>query len=301
VKLTASTAATYAAMLGKLLPRGPIWDGAQAALGALLTALGAELNEVHARLVQVMEEAYPNTADETLSDWLRVWGLPGPCSTMPATDDGKRELLAGKVAAQGGQSRAYYIGIVRAILGDLEAVVTITERPYGTTLYAWSGSAWDTLGYTGGAHFWRVTLPSGVTDTQLDAIDCVLQAFKPAHTVLVLRSTTCSGGGDPADLVISDAASYDFGNVAAGAGATHVFTLTNIGLGSASDVNAFVLSGPFRVTSRPSLAIASAGSATVGVEFGPDSVGPFSTYLTVEYCDGTQRVTTTRLMTGTGT
>ena len=184
MKLTASTAATYAAMLGKLLPRGPIWDGAQAALGALMTALGAELNEVHARLVQVMEEAYPNTADETLSDWLRVWGLPGPCSTMPATDDGKRELLAGKVAAQGGQSRAYYIGIVRAILGDLAAEVTITERPYGAVFRAWSGRAWDPVNGTGLAHHWRVTLPSGTTPSQVDAVDCVLQAYKPAHTVL---------------------------------------------------------------------------------------------------------------------
>lgn len=184
MKLSASTAATYAAMLGKLLPRGPIWDGAQAALGGLLTALGAELNEVHGRLVDLMEEAFPNTADEMLADWLRVWALPGPCSTMPTTDAGKRELLAGKVAAQGGQSRAYYIGIVRAILGDLEATVTITERPYGNVFRAWSGRAWDSVGGRGLAHYWRVTLPSGTTPSQVDAVDCVLQAYKPAHTVL---------------------------------------------------------------------------------------------------------------------
>lgn len=184
MKLTASTAATYAAMLGKMLPRGPIWDRAQGALGALMTALGAELNAVHARLVDLMEEAYPDTANELLADWLRVWALPGPCATMPTTTAGKRELLAGKVAAQGGQSRDYYIGVIRAVLGDLTATVTIVERPYGDVLRAWSGRAWDTVGGRGGAHYWRVILPIGTSATQIDAVTCILNAYKPAHTVV---------------------------------------------------------------------------------------------------------------------
>lgn len=212
MRLSASTAATYAAMLGKLLPRGPIWSAGQAALGALLTAFGAELNAVHARLVDLMEEAFPNTADELLADWLRVWGLPGPCSTMPATDAAKRELLAGKVAAQGGQSRAYFIGVVRAVLGDLTASVTIEERPNGVPFRVSINRVGDRLGGVVGLHVWIVHIPTGTSATKEDAIDCIVQAYKPAHTIVTVQPTVFAyysspgGGGNYAEASTSVAA-----------------------------------------------------------------------------------------------
>lgn len=216
MKLTTSTAATYAAMLARLLPRGPIWDRLNTGLGGILTALGAELNEVHARMVDVMDEVYPATADELLDDWLRVWGLPAPCSTMPATADGKRELLAGKVAAQGGQSRAYFIALGRAVLGDLTADVTVEELPGGEPFRVSVSRVGDRLVGVGSVHHWILHMPSYTTDSQMDAIDCLVQKFKPAQTVAtVVRGlnayyTAPGGVGDYAEASTNVAARLIF-------------------------------------------------------------------------------------------
>lgn len=182
MKLTTSTAATYAAMLARLLPRGPIWDRLNAALGGILTALGTEINAVHARQVDLMEEAYPDTADELLDDWLRVWGLPAPCSTMPATDAGKRELLAGKVAAQGGQSRAYFIALGRTVLGDPLANVTVEELPEGSPFRVSENRVGDRLVGVGYVHHWVLHMPTTTSATQQDAIECLVNKYKPAQT-----------------------------------------------------------------------------------------------------------------------
>lgn len=187
LKTIPEDATAYREMTAALLPRGPIWTLDNAGVRGMAGGLGVEAIRFHNRLVALMLEAYPSTATELLAEWERVFGLP-LCADAPTSLSDRQAALAGRVAAQGGQDRAYYIGIVRTVLGDPEAVVTIVENPYGTPFYAWLGHAWDLLGGEGVRAYWQVILPSGVSPAQQHIIECLLNEYKPAHTVLEVIS-----------------------------------------------------------------------------------------------------------------
>lgn len=174
------------AILADLLPRGPVWDRRQGFLGALLAGLNEGMLELYNRIIDLIDESDPRTTSELLGAWLTAFGLPEHGQALPATEEGQRALLVGKVTAQGGQSRDYFIQVVRTILDDDAAVVTITERPYGPVFAAWTGSAWDDVVGTPLMHHWWVTVPIADTDPKWDAIEIVLNAAKPAHTVVTL-------------------------------------------------------------------------------------------------------------------
>lgn len=186
-----SNSTTYGDMVAEVLPRGPIWDPSNPGVGGMAGGLGVEAVRFHRRLCDLMLEAYPATADELLAEWEEVFGLP--LCTEPDTDDGRRVALAGRVAAQGGQSRAYYIDLAWSVLeadGEFSRVddpsgVWIEEEPYGSPFEAWGGSAWDLLGGSGARHYWTMHLPSAVGATKRAIIECLLCKYKPAHTVLV--------------------------------------------------------------------------------------------------------------------
>lgn len=186
-----SNSTTYGDMVAEVLPRGPIWDPSNPGVGGMAGGLGVEAVRFHRRLCDLMLEAYPSTADELLAEWEEVFGLP--LCTEPDTDDGRRLALAGRVAAQGGQSRAYYIDLAwRVLEADGELVraddpegVWIEEEPYGSPFEAWGGSAWDLLGGSGARHYWTMHLPSAVGATKRAIIECLLCKYKPAHTVLL--------------------------------------------------------------------------------------------------------------------
>ena len=174
------------AILADLLPRGPVWDRRQGFLGALLAGLNEVVIEVYNRMLDLIDESDPRTTSELLGEWLTAFGLPEQGQTLPTTEEGQRALLVGKVTAQGGQSRDYSIQVVRTILDDDAAVVTITERPYGPVFSAWVSDAWDDVVGTPLMHHWWVTVPIADTDPRWDAIERVLALTKPAHTVVTL-------------------------------------------------------------------------------------------------------------------
>lgn len=173
-------------LLAPLLPSGPAWDALQPFLRAVLSGANGAVLAAYNRVLDLLKEADPRTAVETLPEWLEAWGLPEDGEALPTSEEGQRGLLVGKVTAQGGQARAYYRQVVRTILGDDEAEVIITERPYGTVFSAWVSDAWDDVVGRPLMHHWWVTLPIPDTDPRWDAIEIVLNATKPAHTVVTL-------------------------------------------------------------------------------------------------------------------
>ncbi len=172
----------YRDMNGESLPRGPIWDWLSAAgLGGMMAALGVEGVRFHNRIVDLMREAYPSTADELLAEWEEVYGLP-LCDDLAPTDDLRRAALASRVAAQGGQSRAYFIGLARIVLNDPTAPVWVEENPDGTPFRVSENRVGDRLWAVGSVFYWILHLPNTATADQVDIIDCLVQRFKPAHT-----------------------------------------------------------------------------------------------------------------------
>lgn len=186
-------------MVAALLPRGPIWQMRNADVAGMTAGLGDESRRFHNRMVDLMSEAYPATAEEIIAEWESTYGLP-ICADAPTDLASRQAAVAGAYAAQGGQDRAYFIEMIRAVLGDPAAAVTITERPYGRPFRAWASSAWDAATGVAAMHYWRVTLPSGTSPALAHVVGCLLDRYKPAHTVLELVSSVSayysSPGGD---------------------------------------------------------------------------------------------------------
>jgi len=185
-----NTNVQYRTLLAQHLPPGPVWDiDSQAGIKGLLGGLSLELKAVHNRIVDLMREADPRTTSELLALWLEELGIPGACGVLPADADDQRAMLAAKVAAAGGQTADYLVGVARRALEVLEYTqadrdaVYIEVRPYGRPFRAWRSRAWDAANGLGAMFYWRIHLPSDLTAPQRAVIECILDDVAPAHTV----------------------------------------------------------------------------------------------------------------------
>lgn len=174
------TAGEYAQLLGRLLPRGRIW---QARTGGEVEdvneASGVELNRAHDRAVDLLDESDPRTADEMLDAWERVAGLPDPNAPAPATTADRQAALHAKVTATGGQSPAYYIA--QALAHGF--TITITEWPYGVTLRSETGRSEDRALGTFGMFYWQVNASATLTADERTQLEAMINRLRPAHTI----------------------------------------------------------------------------------------------------------------------
>lgn len=184
--------------LQALLPSGLPWPrSSSAALTKLLAALGAEMDRVDARGMDLIGEIDPRSTLELLADWERVCGLPDACSAELATTlQERRAGLVEKLTSVGGSSKAYFIALAEAMGYAIE----IDEfRPF----VAGVGRCGDALG--GGhavRHQWRVRV-TGARYTAFRAgasqcgdllgkivraedLECKFKRLKPAHTHLIV-------------------------------------------------------------------------------------------------------------------
>jgi uncharacterized protein YmfQ (DUF2313 family) len=192
----ALTSDDYKRQLQALLPRGAAWTREPGSvLAELLGAWGDEYARIDARADVLREEADPRTANQLLTDWERVAGLPDPCIVSEQTTPQRRFALLAKLTNAGGQSKAYFI----ALLLGLGFVVTIDEFLEHTVdddndhqLY---GADW--------AYAWQINAPLvsyfelSVDDTAGDPLaywsneqlECVVNRLKPAHTIPIFAYT----------------------------------------------------------------------------------------------------------------
>ncbi len=158
----------------------------------LLLALATELARVDGRADDLLDEADPRTALEMLKDWERICDLPGDCSQESETIQERREACHLVLAAQGGQSAAYYIELA-ATLG---VPVTVEEfRPFragaatagdpvsnGDWIYAWRVRAPETTvrSFEAGGN----TAGNALAKWGNEALECYLSRYAPAHTII---------------------------------------------------------------------------------------------------------------------
>lgn len=195
----AVTDTDYLRALQALLPPGPAWTRDEdAALTRLLSGLSPEFARLDARALNVLEEADPRATSELLADWERVAGLPDTCTLIAGSVQNTAQRLAAIVArltTLGGQTPAYFI----ALAATLGYTVTISEfEPHDVEddvealIY---GSAWRFAWQINAAL--NTVFELHVTDTVGDALaawsnaalECLINAFKPAHTVPIFSYT----------------------------------------------------------------------------------------------------------------
>jgi len=189
----------YLQQIQSLLPPGPAWPrDADAYVTRLLRSLAEEFARVDARASDLLEEADPRSTAQLLLDWERVAGLPDGCvsdSEVDLSTAQRQAALLGRLTMVGAQSAAYF----QQLAASLGYSVTVQEfSPFDVNdvvSEAITGVDW--------AHAWGVNavlnqpVDFTVTSTVLDALsswsnvvlECVLQRFKPAHSVLIFSYT----------------------------------------------------------------------------------------------------------------
>ena len=188
----AVTGEDYRQQLSSLLPLGLAWSRNPAStLQKLLGAFGACLATVHARCDDLIREAVAPDSHELLDDYEKQCGLPDECTVQGTLTLAERQnAVAAKLAARGGQSRAYFIGVAAAA-GYPDATITeFQPRRYGRSRMG------ERYGGPGWQFTWQFNLPAsqvlhrrsgqpGGEPYQVfgnAAFECTINKLKPAHT-----------------------------------------------------------------------------------------------------------------------
>ena len=189
------TVVNYRQQLVRLLPQGPAWPQEEGDLAVrLLEALAKSYLDAHTSADLMPEEADPRSTTLLLDDWEQTYGLPDPCLSPPASIADRRARLAQKVSWTGGQSRAFFIGLL-ATLGYPGC--TITEfRPFLA-----NSKCNAALNQGGWRYAWRVNVPGAADVRTMKAnsrcneplaswgdpgLQCLLAKYKPAQTILYI-------------------------------------------------------------------------------------------------------------------
>lgn len=189
------SATDYLEQATALLPPGPAWPrGSDAYAIRLLRGLSEEFARVHARADALLNEADPRTTGEMLLDWERVAGLPDGCVADAGADPSTEQRIAalvGRLTMVGAQSLDYF----EALALSLGYTVTVSEfhvhdvnddvsEP--TTGVDWA-HAWQVQSVLNQPVYFTVnaTVADPLAAWSNVMLECVLNRFKPAHTVLL--------------------------------------------------------------------------------------------------------------------
>jgi uncharacterized protein YmfQ (DUF2313 family) len=113
----------YAQVMADLLPSGIVWPrDPDTDLMRTVRGLADEFARVHDRDCDLLAEAYPPTATETITDWLRVCGLPSECTGPLETLQEQRDGVMNRLSSRGGQSRQYFIEGAAALGYEIDII-----------------------------------------------------------------------------------------------------------------------------------------------------------------------------------
>jgi uncharacterized protein YmfQ (DUF2313 family) len=196
----AVTLAGWLASLQALLPPGrAIPRAATANFTKLLEAIASMLLAAQLRLEATVEQWDPRRATVMLTDWERLLGLPDACTVNQVLSTQERQRLAyQRLVEQGGQSRAYFLGIA-AQLGEPDATITEFRQ------FTCNSDCDHSLCSLADTFTWRVSFnhpalnarwmncnddcTDGLQLYQPSLAECPLTERKPAHTTVIFAYT----------------------------------------------------------------------------------------------------------------
>lgn len=187
----AVTSDDYRNALLALLPRGPAWSTeADAFVGQLLNVLADASLAIDQRASTLLDEADPRSTLEMLSDYERVYDVPGQCGRPGVSREERRAMVLAKMVSIGGQSPNYYVGLAKALGYD----VSVSEF---SPFKAGRSAAGDDLTNENWLHRWLIVAPeTAVFDFKAGAsvagdpvrawgqlgLECPIRKLAPAHT-----------------------------------------------------------------------------------------------------------------------
>ncbi len=158
---------------GTLLSRDP-----DSNLGRLCRAAAYELERLEAMGEFILEDVIPSQTTLFLDDWERALGLPD-CDIEPTSTEERRALVVEKLTRPRNLSLAMIEQVCETLGFDVTVGLTATAHQFEVVLaeititpfIAGLSTAGDRLGSFG-----------------LEALECVLDHVKPAHTTYVLTT-----------------------------------------------------------------------------------------------------------------
>lgn len=171
----------YAAALRALFPLGRAWNReVDSRTGQVIRAIADELERVDGRAGDLMAEIDPTTTTELLDEWESELGLPGPCGGvgMGNTDEDRRAAIIAQLLATGRQDEAYYLEILEGF-GFTGHIVH--EEPFEMGVHGMG----DPVGGSEWRHVWRIVTDQIPGDDLQKSIECAINRYKPAHTVVL--------------------------------------------------------------------------------------------------------------------
>lgn len=168
----------YARVLQKLLPSGPAWTiEDDSHFYNLLRALSYSFSRVAIRGQQLLREFHPSTMFELLSDWERIFGLPGDNPSPPTTLAGRRAAVLSRFLGFGDPNISFFEALAVA-QGYTDAYVN--QHFLGPFV---AGSAVGDPIASGWQYVWEVVTPHGDNDQLLE---WTLDQFAHNHTELMM-------------------------------------------------------------------------------------------------------------------
>jgi uncharacterized protein YmfQ (DUF2313 family) len=210
----------YAQAFLTLLPRGQAWPKRPGStLERACNGLSQYWGYVDGRAADLLErESDPRHTVELLPDWERAWGLPDPCFPEADTIAERQRMLVLYMTWLGGQSRAYFEGLMEWLGFEVEikefapfmaGVSRVGDtRPTGSPKenYRWyigppeMRFAWTVSVGQASLTWFRAGSGQAGVDPHLrigipDDLQCLLERWKPAHTDLVFDFSSLAAGG----------------------------------------------------------------------------------------------------------
>lgn len=173
------------------------YDANAPLISAELVAEGNALDAAQLAADSLVREADPSATYQLLADWERVLGLPDDCvETLSLTINQRLVAVKTKFTSQGGQSRAFFIGLA-ASLGIPGA--TIDEFKPASCNSNCNAQLWSQAD----RFAWRLNLSGAQRikgancnsncNAQLQSwaysamLECIVNKFKPAHTTAIFN------------------------------------------------------------------------------------------------------------------
>jgi uncharacterized protein YmfQ (DUF2313 family) len=215
----------YANAFLTMLPQGQAWPKEPGStLERACTGLSYYWGDVDGRAADLLErESDPRMTVELLPDWERAFGLPDPCFPSATTIAERQKMLVLHMTWLGGQSREYFISLLEWLgypgvyikefspfmagvsqVGDTRAPPP--DSPVASQNFRWYiGPAEQRFVWTVnigqiGLYWFRAGSGQAGVDHHLEfavphEIVCLLDRWKPAHTVIVPDYSNLTNGG----------------------------------------------------------------------------------------------------------
>lgn len=166
----------YVSMLQNLLPSGIAWNReADSNLTSLLTGLAGEFVTIEEVCGVFVDNIYPDTAVQMISDWERVLGIT-PASD--ATTAQRQAACVAQLQSLGGQSVEYFT-LLALNYGY------VIEIEYFEPFRVGLGRMGDRLYVPEIVYVWQVNILDTVDPAiSQEALEAIFQDLKPAHTAV---------------------------------------------------------------------------------------------------------------------